>query len=351
MSGKIRPRDEVAALVAYDAPEPSAEVILVANENPDNPPQPVLDEIAKIAASLSFNRYPDPRALALCEALARANGVDPASVIVGNGADEILVMACLAFGGAGRTVLTFPPTFSMYDIIGRSTGTKIRSVRRRDDFSVDLARAEEAAAGADIVFLANPNNPTGNLAARSVVEHLARSARDLLVLDEAYCEFAGVTYADMIDDYENVLVLRTFSKAFSMAGLRVGYALGPTEVIGELAKVRLPYNSNAFSQATAVAAMAHRPLFEERIRAIVAERERVAVELSAMTGVEPLPSSANFLLVRVTDAGIVWQSLLDGGVLVRSFPQDATLRDYLRVTIGSRADNDRFLAELKKAMG
>ncbi len=142
METKIRPRGDVADLVAYDAVQPPAEVVLVANENPENPPRPVLDEIARIASTLAFNRYPDPGARELRKALAEANGVRLENIIVGNGADEIIVQACLAFGGAGRTALTFPPTFSMYEIIGRATGTAVRAVARRDDFSIDLSSSD-----------------------------------------------------------------------------------------------------------------------------------------------------------------------------------------------------------------
>lgn len=350
MGGKIRPRDEIAGLAAYDAPEPLAEVVLVANENPDNLPRPVLDEIERIVKEIPFNRYPDPRALALRETLAEAGGVEPDNVIVGNGGDEILMMTCLAFGGAGRTALTFPPTFSMYGIIGTSTGTQVRAVPRLEDFSLNAADACEAAGGADIVFLSNPNNPTGNLEGREVVGELAETARGLVVLDEAYCEFAGVTYADLIDEHENVLVLRTLSKAFSMAGLRVGYALGGAELIGELQKVRLPYNSDAFSQVAARAAMGHRALFDERVRVIVDERRRVGELLAGMGGVHAFPSAANYILFRVDQAEFVWQKLLDSGVLVRSFPGDEYLSGCLRVTIGSAEENDRFLAALGRAL-
>lgn len=347
---KLNPRENIRGLVGYDAPEPSADVILVANENPDNVPAPVLAEIELIAAEMAFNRYPDAGARALREALAEANGVTPENVITGNGGDEILLMSCLVFGGAGRTVLTFPPTFSMFSIIGRSAGTQVREVRRGGDFSIDVDAAREAAAEADIVFLANPNNPTGNFESRDVVQDLARAAKGIFLLDEAYCEFAGATYADLIDEYENMLVLRTFSKAFSMAGLRVGYALGGTDLIGELQKVRLPYNSNAFSQAVATAALKYRSHFEEGIEAIKAERERVIGALADMAGVRPFPSAANYVLMRVNEAPLVWQKLLDSGVLVRSFPGDEHLDSFLRVTIGSRQENDRFLAALGRAL-
>lgn len=347
---KLNPRKEIERLVAYDAPEPAAEVVLVANENPDNVPAPVLAEVELIAAETAFNRYPDPQARELRGALAEANGVTAENIITGNGGDEILMMTSLAFGGAGRAALTLPPTFSMFAIIGITTGTTVREVPRAKDFSIELDAACEAAADADIVFLANPNNPTGNFESRETVEKLARAAKGIFVLDEAYCEFAGTTYADMLDEYENLLVLRTFSKAFSMAGLRVGYALGGVDLIGELHKVRLPYNSNAFSQAVATAALKYREHFQERIDAIVAERERVIGVLADMAGVRPHPSCANYVLMRVNEAPLVWQKLLDSGVLVRSFPGDDYLDSYLRVTIGSRAENDRFLAALGRAL-
>jgi len=347
---KARPREEVAKLVAYDAPEPSADIVLVANENPENLPEPVLDEMQRLMTELSFNRYPDPRAQELCKALAEANGVAPENVICGNGGDEILVMCCLAFGGAGRTALTFPPTFAMFSIISASTGTALRAVPRRDDFTLDIDAACEAAAGCDIVFLANPNNPTGTMESREAVADLARSARGLFVLDEAYCEFAGTTYADLLDEHDNVLVLRTFSKAFSMAGLRVGYALGSGELIAQLQKVRLPYNSNAFSQAAATIALQYRELFDERVGKIVSERERVMRILGETDGVTAYPSAANYILIRVGQADLVWQKLLDSGVLVRNFAGDERLDDFLRVTVGTADQNDHFLAALGRAL-
>lgn len=349
---KINPRPEVGRLSAYEAPEPAAEVNLAANENPENLPEPVLERIREIAASTAFNRYPDARTLELRKSLAETNGVRLENVIVGNGGDEILVHVCLAFGGMQRASLTFPPTFSMYEIISTSTGTVSSSVRRRADFCVDEDEALRAAAESDLVFLANPNNPTGTLESRETVERLASATKGLFVLDEAYCEFAGVTYLDLLDELENLLVLRTFSKAFSMAGLRVGYLIARPEVISELQKVRLPYNSNVFSQSAALAATQYKSLFDERIRAIVSERERVRQELEEVRGIEVLPSRANFLLLRVLerDAYEVWQRLLEQGVLVRNFTGDELLDRYLRVTIGLRTENDRFLAALGDAL-
>ncbi len=350
---KINPRSEVARLSAYEAPEPAADVILAANENPSNLPEPVLERIKEIAASTAFNRYPDARTADLRSAIARANGVQAENVIVGNGADEILVHVCLAFGGTQRSSLTFPPTFSMYEIIATSTGTVSRSVGRRNDFYVDTDEALRVASESDLVFLANPNNPTGTMESRETVERLASATKGLFVLDEAYADFAGVTYLDLLDELENFLVLRTFSKAFSMAGLRVGYLIARPEVIAELQKVRLPYNSNAFSQAAALAALEYRTLFRERIETIVAERERVREALDGIEGVAAMPSEANFLLVRILgrDAYDAWRALLDRGVLVRNFPGDELLEQYLRVTIGLREENDRFLAALREALG
>lgn len=346
----IRPtRPELDELTPYDAKEVKADVVLASNENPLNLPGEIISKLKSRLGSFKFNRYPDPTAHELRRLIAEANGLDAENVLVGNGGDELIFDMLLAWGGPGRKLLDMPPTFSMYGIDAQVTGTEIVRVPRKADFSIDeeavLARVAEG--DIDIVVVANPNNPTGGLANESFLIELLKSTNAIVMVDEAYFEFSRHTMRPHMTRYPNLILLRTFSKAFSLAGLRVGYLLAHPDVVTEFLKVRQPYSVDAFSQWVAATVYRERMVFEAGIRDIVRGRDRVLHGLSMLEGVEVFPSEANYVLFRVEHAAALWRDLLHNhSVLIRDFSRAPGLEGCLRVTIGSDDENERFLAAM-----
>ncbi|GAB4276005.1 MAG: histidinol-phosphate transaminase [Coriobacteriia bacterium] len=346
------PRDELASLVPYAAKLARAEIDLSANENPRNLPGELLERLRSRMRDIPYNRYPDPMAEGLRELIARANGLEPANILVGNGGDELLLDMVLAWGGPGRRLLTAPPTFVMYEIDARMTGTEVVAVPRREDFSVDeeavLAAVEE---GVDIVMLSNPNNPTGTLTPESFLMELLDATDALVVVDEAYFEFSRHTMRHHMPRHKNLVILRTFSKAFSLAGLRVGYLLAHEDVVLELTKVRQPYSVNSFSQMAAATVFNERAVFESAIDEVLRGRDFLGEGLGRMAGVEVFPSDANFILFRVEHASALWRDLLhEHSILVRDFSRTPYLEDCLRVTVGTPAENEAFIEAMDELM-
>ena len=346
----MRPaRSELDHLVAYDAKEVRAEVVLASNENPNNLPAEITSKLSKRLAEFKFNRYPDPTANELRRLIAEANGLDVENVLVGNGGDEIIYNLLVAWGGPGRKILDMPPTFSMYGIDAQVTGTEVVKIPRRADFAIDEAAVLERVAQGDIdiVVVANPNNPTGGLANESFLIELLKSTDAIVMVDEAYFEFSRHTMRPHMTRYPNLVLLRTFSKAFSMAGLRVGYLLAQPEVVEAFMKVRQPYSVDSFSQWVAQTVYRERMVFEQGIRDIVNGRNRLLKGLGALEGVEVFPSEANFVLFRVEHAAALWRDLLHNhSVLIRDFSRARGLENCLRVTVGTEEENRRFMAAM-----
>lgn len=354
MRKQIRPpREGLERLVPYDAKEVQAEVVLASNENPRNMPAELMARLAERMKNFNFNRYPDPTAPRLRALIAEANGVDPDNVLVGNGGDELLFLMLLAWGGPGRTLLDMPPTFAMYGIDAEVTGTKVISIPRTDTFDVDqeavLSRVAEG--DVDIIIIANPNNPTGNLTDQSFLGDLLEATDALVCVDEAYFEFSRSTMRPYLDRHKNLVILRTFSKAFSLAALRVGYVLAHPDVIKHLMRVRQPYSVNAFSQWAAQIVYRERMVFEATIYELIEQRQHVYSSLSMMHDVEVFPSEANYIMFRVPNASAVWRDLLhQHSVLIRDLSRNDGLYDCLRVTIGTAQENERFLTALDSVM-
>ena len=355
MAKNLRPsRPELEDLVPYDAKEVKAEVILASNENPANLPGEILAKLAANLPSFRFNRYPDPTAHELRKLIADANGLDAENVLVGNGGDELIFDMLLAWGGPGRKILDMPPTFTMYGIDAQVTGTEVVSIPRLADFSIDqqavLARVAEG--DIDIVVIANPNNPTGGLTDESFLIDLLHATDALVMVDEAYFEFSRQTMRQHMTRCENLVILRTFSKAFSLAGLRVGYLLAHADVVTEFMKVRQPYSVDSFSQWVAATVFRDRMVFEQEIRDIVRGRDQVMHGLSMLPEVTVYPSEANFVLFHVEHGAALWRDLLHNhSVLVRDFSRAPGLEDCLRVTIGADDENRRFLAAMEDCIG
>lgn len=347
------PRTELAALQPYDAKHVEAEIMLASNENPLNLPGELRERLSEIAADIAYNRYPDPMATRLREDIAHANGLDPSNVLVGNGGDELIFDLVLAWGGPGRVVLDFPPTFVMYSIDAQATGSILERIPRRPDFSIDGdALLERLSRGdVDLIFIANPNNPTGTLVPETLLIDVLNATDALVVVDEAYFEFSRHTMRPHMSRHANLAIIRTFSKAFSLAALRAGYLLAHEEVIRELSKVRQPYSVNRYTQAAARLVFRERPVFEAVISQLLRNRDVLIHGLSEIPGVEVFPSEANFVLFRVEHASAVWRDLLkEHSVLVRDFSRTPGLEDCLRVSVGTEDEVRRFLAAMDEIM-
>jgi histidinol-phosphate aminotransferase len=325
--------------------------MLSANEAPETLPDEVLRELKAGLSDFAWRKYPDPLARQLRALIAEANGLEDEQVLLGNGGDELILDLFLAWGGKDRCFLNLPPTFSLYEIYAHTTETRTVALPRdRETFAVavDATAARLSAGDIDLCIVANPNNPSGNMSAEDELQRLLETSNALICVDEAYFEFSRRTMRPWLDRYPNLAILRTFSKAFSLAGLRLGYILASPEVIATLAKVRMPYSVNAFSQWVGRVAYAHANLFEPRIRAIVEQRDWLYTQLDAIPTVEVWPSEANYLLFRTTNAHRVAQRLLqDYDICIRDFSRAAYLTDCLRVTVGTPAQNEAFLQALR----
>lgn len=341
---------QLVDVTPYDPKYLPAEAYLSANENPSDVAAEIRQEVKRELNKVQFNRYPDPLANELRDMIAEANGLDRDQVLMGNGGDELLFNIALCWGGPGRKFLNMPPTFSVYENNAQLTNTEVVNIPRRDDYSIDeeavLARVAEG--DIDYVIVTSPNNPTGDLASDAFVLKLLDATDALVLVDEAYFEFSRGTMRPYLAQHKNLLILRTFSKAFSLAGVRMGYLLGNAEVIREFLKVRQPYSVDSVSQAIARVVYRNRAKFEHGIMQIIDERTRVYQALCEIDGVTAYPSHANYILFHVEGADVVWQKLYDQGILVRDFSHAPLMEMCLRVSIGSPEENDRFLNALRE---
>ncbi|HEV7757139.1 MAG TPA: histidinol-phosphate transaminase [Mycobacteriales bacterium] len=342
-------RDDLRGMSPYGAPQLDVAVQLNTNENSYPVPAAVAEAIsAALAAEVAgLNRYPDRDAVALREDLARylGHGLTAARVWAGNGSNEVLQQLLQAFGGPGRTALGFTPAYSMHPILASGTGTRWVDGRRAGDFDLaaDAAAAQVVEHRPDVVFLCSPNNPTGTALDPAVIDAVLAVAPGMVVVDEAYLEFArtGTPSAlTLLDRHPRLVVTRTMSKAFALAGARLGYLAAAPAVVEALQLVRLPYHLSSLTQAAARAALAHADALLSTVDALRGQRDRIVATLTAR-GFEVVPSDANFVLFgRFADQHATWQRLLDAGVLVR----DVGLPGWLRVTAGTTEETDAFLA-------
>jgi histidinol-phosphate aminotransferase len=344
----------------YHSPQLDVEVRLNTNESPEPPPEGFLDELAAaVRGSASLNRYPDRDARALRAALAEVHGVRPEQIWCANGSNEVLQALLLAYGGPGRQVAVFEPTYALHSHLAQLTRSSLVVGARDGDFLVPAAEAERVAAlRPAVILLCSPNNPTGLAEPRSTIEALLAAAEEaLLVVDEAYGQFAACSAVELVDGAGagaggSPVVVRTFSKAWALAGLRLGYAVARPEVIEALAAASLPYHLDSLKQLAGVLALRQDGEMRARVERIVAARSMLAAGLAALP-VEVWPSDANFLLFRPSnhDAHEVWEGLVARSVLVRELRSWERLKDCLRVTVGTTRECERFLEALAEVLG
>ncbi|KNY06410.1 aspartate aminotransferase [Microbacterium sp. GCS4] len=344
-------RDDLRGLTPYGAPQAPLPIALNVNENthpvPDAVASDILDDIA--VALRDVNRYPDREFTTLREGFAEylGHGLDASQIWAGNGSNEVLQHILQAFGGPGRTAFSFAPTYSMYPLIAKGTGANWVAGTRQPDYTItpDEAAAQVAEVDPDVILLCAPNNPTGTPLGLDVVEAVYEVSRGIVVVDEAYQEFAphdAPSALTLLDGRPRLAVSRTMSKAFAFAGARVGYLAADPAFIDALRLVRLPYHLSALTQAAAIAALRNSDVMLGMVAEIVEQRDRISATLEAL-GYTPHESWSNFVLFGgVADPKRVWQELYDGGVLIR----DVGLPGHLRVTAGTDAETTAFLDAL-----
>jgi histidinol-phosphate aminotransferase len=337
----------------YHSPQVEAAVRLNTNESPLPPPTAWLKAVEEQLRRVAWHRYPDRGAWALRKAIAAFHGVAPEQVWCANGSNEVLQTLLLAYGGPGRRVALWEPTYALHRHIAELTGTEVAEGRRGDDFALDLGEVRRviAASQPTVTFVCSPNNPTGDAVGREVVEAVLRHAPGLVVVDEAYGQFAPWSAAELLDAQGGLVVTRTYSKTWSLAGLRLGYCLAPTQVVAAMERASLPYHLDAFTQIAGRLALDHVEDMERRVAMIKEERGRLAARLAELP-VDAWPSDANFILFRPrrVEGGAVWRGLLDRSVLVRDCSSWEHLSGCLRVTVGTREENDAFLAALDEVL-
>ncbi len=345
ISERVRPA--LAGFEPYDPAFSPCNINLSANENTHPLPATIATGIAQALVDTPLNRYPDPLANGLRDELAAWHGVARENIMVGNGGDEILFNLLFAFGGPGRALVVAPPCFEEYKNFAKMCETDVVEVWRNPaDFSLNADALVEAAKNAAMVMVTSPNNPTGDLMDSSLVQRLLDNTDALVLLDEAYVEFAreGSSLIPLVANNPRLMVLRTFSKAFSMAGLRCGYLVANQEVIEVLAAIRQIYSEDVLAQAAATVAVKRRGEFAPVLASIVQEREYLCKGLAELPNVVQWPSQANFVLVRLPHAAEVRARLRDEySILVRDFSYSKGLENCLRITVGTHEENERLL--------
>nr|WP_202605636.1 histidinol-phosphate transaminase [Glutamicibacter soli] len=351
-------RENLRGLSPYGAPQIDVPIQLNVNENTHPLPQTVIDaiaqEVSKAAATL--NRYPDREFVELRELLAKYLGhdLDRENIWAANGSNEILQQILQAFGGPGRSVMSFGPTYSMYPLLASGTDTEYIAGQRADDFtlSADSAAAQVREHTPNIVFLCSPNNPTGTALGLDVIEAVYEAASEtnaMVIVDEAYAEFSLAntkSALSLLGGRQRLIVSRTMSKAFGLAGARVGYLAAAPEVTDAIRLVRLPYHLSAVTQATAIAALKNVDLLLAQVEEIKTQRDRIVSTLTEL-GLKPSVSDSNFVFFGgLDDPHAIWQGLLDAGIIIR----DNGIAGTLRVTAGTEAETTAFLERLTELL-
>lgn len=346
-------RDDLRALPPYRAPQVDARIRLNTNESPWQPPEGMMKDLAERVSRLALNRYPDREARALRDGLGARFSWPGDGVWAANGSNEIIQTLLLAFGGSGRRVLLFQPTYAMHAHIAHVTGTEVVERTVAEPWALDPEGVARAVGQTEpsLTFVCTPNNPTGTAQSLDVIRAALDARRGLVVVDEAYAEFGGESATTILGRHDRLAIVRSFSKSWRLAGARIGYLLAHPWLVEAIQVARLPYHLSALTQACGEVAVRHAGAALSAVEEIVIERERLAKELQRVRGVEIFPSAANFLLIRTPIEGAtLWRSLADRGVLVRDFSTLPTLERCVRVTVGSGEQNAGFVEALRGVM-
>jgi histidinol-phosphate aminotransferase len=347
-------RDDLGDLEGYHSPQVDVAVRLNTNESPYPPPDAWREALLDELASLPFHRYPEREATELRRAIGELHGVGPEQVLAANGSNEVIQALCLAFGGPGRAAAVFKPTYLMHSHIARITGTPVvEGERDATTFALDMAEVTRVVGRKQpaITFLCSPNNPSGQLDPPEAIEKVLSLGPGLVVVDEAYGQFSPRSAIEQVRADRPLAVVRTFSKTWSMAAARLGYLVGPRDIISAVEGVVLPYHLDAMKQAAGRLALRFRAEMESRVALIVEERGRLAAGLGELP-VDTWPSAANFILFRprTKDGDKVWDELVERSVLVRNCASWPGLDGCLRVTVGTEEENDVFLRALREVL-
>jgi len=345
----------VRALRAYTLSPHRASVKLNQNENPWDAPARIKDEVLRRFATRKWSRYPDFVPASLHERLAEFAGWKPDGVIAGNGSNELIQALLMVTIATGKRVLISEPTFALYRQVTTVLGGEVESVSLTSDLKYDVEALQEIVETKqpDVTIICSPNNPTGCVIDDESLRSLLRTARGLVVIDEAYHEFAQHSVVPLLTEHQNLIVLRTFSKAMAFAALRIGYLLGAPDLVREIRKAVLPYNLNAFSQMAAEVAVENyetelRPLVKE----IISERDRLYERLSEINGLTPTSSKGNFMVVKsAMDPTRIFTDLLDRDILIRDVSSYPMLSDYFRVCVGTPDENNYLLEKTREICG
>lgn len=342
-------REEVLAQVAYPVVTTPHRIKLDANESPLAIPPELRVRFADLLASVPLNRYPEAGSVALASRFAKAFGVGEDQVIIGNGSDELIQILCQALARPGASVMIPVPTFVMYRITAMNCFLRVAAIPLDDAFDLDLSamREQMAAHSPALIFLAWPNNPTGSCFSRERIEAILEEASGIVVVDEAYYHFAEKTFLPDIGRHENLVILRTLSKV-GLAAMRIGLLVGPPALIHELHKVRLPYNINALSQAVAGFYLDEEEAFLKQAAEIRRWRGELFSALDSLPGIHPWPSEANFIFFSCDfDTDRIYSSFMQRGILIKNFSAPGRMKGFMRVTVGTREENQKFLDVLK----
>lgn len=350
---QIRPAVRDRSEYVVDHPS-GIDVKINQNESPFDLPDALKEELLSAFEQVEFNRYPTEQPDRLRHALAEYDGVDPEAIVVGNGSNEITYTFGLALLDPGAPVVLPRPMFSLYDKVARLYDADVTSIPPREDFSFDTEALLKAVVETEaaMTVLTTPNNPTGLAMTVEEIERIVTASPGFVVVDEAYVEFNPEgTVVDLLDDHPNLIILRTLSKGFGLAGMRLGYLMAHPDVVRELMKARLPFMVDRFAEQTALAVLRHPSLIDERIRRIQSSVDDITEALQAMDGVEAVPSQANFVIFTTpVPADTLQDRLTDQGVLVRNMGGYPELEGYLRVSAGTEAENNAFLGALERSL-
>lgn len=342
-------RGGLESLPTYDVTEKDWEIKLNANESNLNLPPLVEERVMNRLSRIAFNRYPDAEMDDLKELIAASFRLSPAQVLAANGSSEILEKLFFCFGGRGRKVVFPVPSFSMYKIYAKISESEAVPVELEEDYSLNAKKIVEAAKASDarLVVVCTPNNPTGNAVPLADIEYIAGNVSCAFAVDEAYVEFHGVSAAALLEKYPNLIICRTFSKAYGLASARIGYMLAAEDITRMIGKACMPYHVNTMTLAVAGVVYQMRDEFVPRIQMYVAERKRLSGELKKCKALTVYPSETNFLLVKYDKAAQLNLYLEERKIGVRSFGDAPRLQNCLRITVGTREENDVLIKEIK----